>query len=120
LTEMAELAFEIDPDLAADVAPTPAEGEIFREIAARVRVGHAIEKTPMQMRLRMIGWTVGDVIQFRIALHHLGEDMPLDHHEAGRSFRHLDEGVGVNMGAHLASAMTDRIERIVGVAKLEL
>src|SRR4051794_23782111 len=40
LAEVIELALEIDEHLAADVAPEPAEREILRQIAARIRIDH--------------------------------------------------------------------------------
>src|SRR4051794_21060381 len=41
LAEMLQLALQVDPDFAADVAPAAAERVIFRQIAARIRVDHA-------------------------------------------------------------------------------
>jgi hypothetical protein len=69
LAKMRELAVEIDPHFAADVAPPPAEGEIFGKIASRIRVDHAIEKQPMQMRFRMAWRAVGRVVEVGIAFH---------------------------------------------------
>src|SRR5438128_842179 len=86
LPEMIELAFKVDPHLAADIAPEPAEGVLLREIAPGIRIHHAVIEAPVQMRLRMAGRAVGRVAQIRIALHQAGEHVALDAHEAVRRF----------------------------------
>lgn len=52
LPQMQQFALQVDPDLAADVDPAAAERVILRQIAAGVRIDHAVEKQPMQVRLR--------------------------------------------------------------------
>ena len=51
LTKMAEMAIEIGPDLAAHIPPTPAEGEILRQIPSGIRIDHAVEKAPVKVLL---------------------------------------------------------------------
>lgn len=46
--------------------------------------------------------------------------MTLDHHEAGRRLRHLDEAVTVGVLADGSLAVIDRIERVIGIGGLEL
>jgi hypothetical protein len=53
-------------------------------------------------------------------LHHRGEHVALDHHEAGRRLRHLDEAIAVGVLADASLAVLDRIERIIGIGGLEL
>src|SRR5262249_62360693 len=69
LAEMAELAIEVDPDLAANVAPAAAERIVLRQIAARIRIRHAVEETPVQMRLRIVKRPIGRVVGLRDAHH---------------------------------------------------
>ena len=63
LAEMHQLAVQIDPDLAADVAPAPAEGVVLGQIASGIGIDHAVEEPPMQMRLRIVGRAVRHVVQ---------------------------------------------------------
>src|SRR5580692_10851861 len=42
--DMVEAALKISPDLAADIGPTLAEGEIFAEIRSGGRIDHALEQ----------------------------------------------------------------------------
>ena len=44
LSEMHELAVEIYPDLAADVAPAVAERVVLGQVAARILVDHAVKE----------------------------------------------------------------------------
>jgi hypothetical protein len=44
LPEMQQFALQIDPDLAADVAPAAAERLVFRQITAGIGVDHAVEE----------------------------------------------------------------------------
>src|SRR5262245_36913212 len=97
LAEMTELAIEVDPDLAADVAPAAAERIVLRQVATRIRICHAVEEPPVQMRLRIVGRPIWRVFELRIAVHQHFEYMALDDHESGRRFRHLDEGFRVHM-----------------------
>jgi hypothetical protein len=62
LPEVEQLALQIDPDLAADVAPAAAERVILRQIAAGIRIDHAVEEQPVQMRL-LVRRAVRNVIQ---------------------------------------------------------
>ena len=78
------------------------------------------KKQPVQVRLRMVRRAVRDVVELRVVLHHLPEHVALDRHEAGRRLRHLDEALGVDIAGSPARAVIDRIERIFGVAILEL
>src|SRR6266496_1307515 len=91
LAQMIELAREVDEDLAADIAPEPAEGVVLGEIAPRIRVHHAVVEAPVQVRLRMAGRTVGRIAQVRIAFDQAAEHVALDAHEAVRRFGDLDE-----------------------------
>src|SRR5262249_58936678 len=70
LSEMHELAVEIDPDLAAHVAPSAAESIVLGQVSSRVRIDHAVEEEPVQVRLRIVGGPVRDVVEMRIVLHH--------------------------------------------------
>jgi hypothetical protein len=38
----------------ADVAPAPAEGIIFRQVAAGIRIGHAVEEAPVQVPIQRV------------------------------------------------------------------
>jgi hypothetical protein len=102
------------------VAPAVAERKILREIAARIRIGHAIEEAPVQMGLRMVRRAVRNIIELGIAFHHVGEDVPLDHHEPGRRLRDFGEALVVDIAVHFGGAVIDRIEWIFRVSKLEL
>lgn len=73
LPEMHELAIEIDPDLSAHVAPAPAEGEVLGEVAPGIRIDHAVEEAPVQVRLRIAGRAIWHVIELGILLHHRQE-----------------------------------------------
>src|SRR5581483_2128287 len=120
LPEVIELALEIDEDLAADVAPQPAERVVLREVAPRVRVDHAVVEAPVQMRFRMPGRSVRRVAQVRVALHQPAEYVALHAHEAVRRFGDLDEAILVGELADALRAVPDRVERVLGVAILEL
>ena len=119
LPEMFEGRVDVDIDLAAHVAPAPAEGVILGQIPPGIGIDHAVEKQPVQVRLRVVRWAVGNVIELRIALHHVVDHLPLDAHEAGRRLRHFDEAVGVDKFAG-GFAVIDRIVRKFAVAQLEL
>src|SRR5919198_784328 len=80
LSEMHELAGGIDPDPAAHVAPSTAEGIVLRQISSRVGIDHAVEEAPVQVRLRIVRRAVRDVVELRIVLHHRREHVALDHH----------------------------------------
>jgi hypothetical protein len=45
LAQVVELAFEIDEHLAGDVAPQPAERIVLGQLAAGIRVHHAVIET---------------------------------------------------------------------------
>src|SRR5262249_9458331 len=120
LPEMPELAVEIDPDLAAHVAPTAAKRVILGQVPARIRIDHAVKEAPIKMRLRVVRRTVGHVVELRVLLHHQLEHMALDHHEAGRRLRHLDEAIVVCVLADAGLAVIDRVERVIGIGGLEL
>jgi len=53
LSEVEQLALQIDPDLAANVAPTSAKGKILRQVTPGIGIDHAVEEQPVQMRLRV-------------------------------------------------------------------
>ena len=54
LAKMRQLALQVDPDLAAHVAPSTAERPILREATAGIGIGHAIEEPPMEMRVPIV------------------------------------------------------------------
>jgi len=64
LTKVKQLALQIDPDLATDVALAPTERVILRQIAAGTGIDHAVEEQPVQVRLR-IRRSASDVRQVR-------------------------------------------------------
>src|SRR5713226_7708339 len=99
LAEVHELTLQVDVNLAADVAPAAAKRVILGEIASRIGIDHAVEETPVEVALRIVGRTVGHVVELGIFLHHMRQYVPLDHHEPGWRLRHFDEAVGVRMGA---------------------
>ena len=51
LPQMPPFASQVDPDLAPDIDPAAAERIVLRQMAAGVRIDHAVEKQPMQVRL---------------------------------------------------------------------
>src|SRR5258707_12168974 len=77
LAEVHELALQVNVDLAADVAPAAAERVILGEIAPRIRVDHAVEETPVEVALRIVGRTVGHVVELGVFLLHLLQYSPL-------------------------------------------
>src|SRR6266540_3415823 len=83
LPHVHKLAVEVDPNLAAHVAPPAAERVVLGQVAARIRIDHAVEEAPVKMRLRIVGRTVRNVLELRIALHHRQEDVALDDHVGG-------------------------------------
>ncbi len=116
---MAEIGVQVRMDPAADIAPAAAEGVILREIALRIRIHHAVEEQPVERHLRIACWTVGHIVQLGIVRHQPFEDPALDHHESGRRLGDLDEIVRRDEIGERLRAMTDKVDRVIGVQRFE-
>src|SRR5207237_9286178 len=90
-SDVIETAFEIGPDLAADIGPASAEREILAEISSVSRVDHALEQGEP-------GWTSGDRVVRMLAEElqrsvvrvraHPFQHMAADHQKAGSGVAH--------------------------------
>lgn len=112
LAVMTQVGMEIDIDLAADVAPAPAEGIVFGKVPSRIGVDHAVKEQPAVFRFGIVREPVGNVVELWIIGDQLGKYVPLDDHESGRRFGDLDEIVLRDEVSDRLGAAADEIERI--------
>src|SRR6185312_5088536 len=94
--DMIETAVEIRPDLAADISPTSAEGEILAEIHAGRRIDHALKQ---RKAVRAAGQGVMRMLALEFERRVVGvrahsfEHVPPDHQEAGAGVAHPGEPI---------------------------
>src|SRR5579883_146194 len=105
--DMGELAFGIEPDLAAEIAPFLAEAEIFAHIGPGFRVDETFEK---RVALAALGIAIG--VHARIAGLRIGFDHALDH----LALEQLEAAAAIDAGGEASFAL----ELVAGAERADI